>query len=77
MLKIISPSHRKYRVKRKALKLGKKKFSSIALTLKVIAIFSFICSVPFLVMALPLVLIAITFLYFADTCNRVGETFDN
>ncbi|MEY3302321.1 MAG: hypothetical protein ACK5RE_05445 [Pseudanabaena sp.] len=72
---------RKYRAKckRRAISPVKptKRFSTIAYICKAIAISLFICIVPLLVVILPLALIVIAVVTFADKINQLGGCFEN
>jgi hypothetical protein len=72
---------RKYRAKRKRRAIAPvkpiKRFSTIAYICKAIAMFLFICIVPLLLVILPLTLIVIAVVTFADKINQLGGCFEN
>lgn len=72
---------RKYRAKRKRRAISPvkptKRFSTIAYICKAIAISLFICIVPLLVVILPLALIVIAVVTFADKINQLGGCFED
>ena len=72
---------RKYRAKRKRRAIVPvkqiKRFSTIAYICKAIAMFLFICIVPLLLVILPLTLIVIAVVTFADKVNQLGGCFED
>ena len=72
---------RKYRAKRKRRAISTikpiKRFSLIAYIFKAIAISLFICTVPLLIVILPLSLIVICVVTFADKVNQIGWCFED
>jgi hypothetical protein len=72
---------RKYRTKRKRRAISPiepiKRFSVVAFICKAIAISLFACIVPLLVVILPLALIVIAVVTFADKLNQIGWGFED